>query len=161
KNLAILGIICLAIFSSFIAVGIIVSTILGRAPDRVGRLYFADLLGAGLGCLAAIPLITRLGPPDVVILSALVFTGVRLIALPRPPGWLMGAGIAIGVVLLIVVTNVVTLPDVRTESTKSNPKVVAYSDWGPVFRIDVVFFPNDSALLLHDGTFGSAMHKYD
>ena len=30
--------------------------------DGVGRLYFADLVGAGLGCLLAIPLITRLGP---------------------------------------------------------------------------------------------------
>ena len=41
------------------------SVLLGRAGDGVGRLYFADLVGAGLGCLLAIPLITRLGPPRV------------------------------------------------------------------------------------------------
>ena len=86
KNLAIVGIICLAIFASFIAVGIIVSTILGRAPEGINRLYFADLIGAGLGCLAAIPLITHLGPPDVIMLSALIFVAVGLLALPRRVG---------------------------------------------------------------------------
>ena len=83
KNLGIVAIICFAIFASFIALGIIVATILGRAPDGIGRLYFADLIGAGLGCLAAIPLITRLGPPDVIMVSALIFTVVGLLALPR------------------------------------------------------------------------------
>ena len=50
--------------------------LLGRAGDGVGRLYFADLVGAGLGCLLAIPLITRLGPPRVIVLAALVFAVV-------------------------------------------------------------------------------------
>jgi hypothetical protein len=35
KNLAIVGVICFAIFASFIALGIIVATILGRAPDGI------------------------------------------------------------------------------------------------------------------------------
>ena len=60
--------------------------------DGIGRLYFADLIGAGLGCLAAIPLITRLGPPDVIMLSALIFAVVGLLALPRRLGVLMGLG---------------------------------------------------------------------
>ena len=54
------GLICFALFATFIALGIIVATLLGRAgSDGVGRLYFADLLGAGLGCLLAIPLIVQ------------------------------------------------------------------------------------------------------
>src|SRR5262245_39760596 len=57
KNLAVLGLICFVLFASFLAFGIIVATLLGRATERVGRLYFADLVGAGLGCLCAIPLI--------------------------------------------------------------------------------------------------------
>jgi hypothetical protein len=168
KNLAIIAVICFFIFASFIALGIIVSTILGRAPDGIGRLYFADLIGAGLGCLAAIPLITWLGPPDVIMVSALIFTSVGLLALPRRFGVMMGLGAAVGAVLILIVTNVITLPDVRTEDTKAGPENAAYSDWGPVFRIDVLFVPppaddptNKGALLLHDGTFGSAMHEFD
>ncbi|MGZ4688451.1 MAG: hypothetical protein ACXWAY_02400 [Acidimicrobiia bacterium] len=161
KNLGVVAILCFAIFSSFIALGIIVATILGRAPDGIGRLYFADLIGAGLGCLAAIPLITRLGPPDVIMVSALIFTLVGLLALPRRFGLLMGLGAAVGVLLVLIVTSVIDLPDVRTEGTKAGPANAAFSDWGPVFRVDVLFVPGDAALLLHDGTFGSAMHKYN
>ena len=61
-NLLRLGVICFAIFATFIAFGVIVSVLLGRARDGVSRMYFSDLVGAGLGCLLAIPLITRLGP---------------------------------------------------------------------------------------------------
>ena len=62
-NLGILGVICFTLFASFIAFGVIVSALLGRAGEGVGRLYFADLVGAGLGCFLAVPLITRLGGP--------------------------------------------------------------------------------------------------
>ena len=62
KNIAILGAVCFTLFASFVGLGIIVSTILGRGGDRVGRLYFADLIGAGLGCLLAIPLIVVARP---------------------------------------------------------------------------------------------------
>ncbi len=161
-NLGIVAVICFAIFASFIALGIIVATILGRAPDGIGRLYFADLIGAGLGCLAAIPLISSLGPPDVIMVSALIFTGVGLLALiPHRPGLLMGLGGVVAVALVLIVAGVITLPDVRTEDTKAGPANAAFSEWGPVFRIDVLFVPGNAALLLHDGTFGSAMHKYN
>src|SRR6476646_4795505 len=168
-NLAIVGVICFAIFASFIALGIIVATILGRAPDGIGRLYFADLIGAGLGCLAAIPLISSLGPPDVIMVSALIFTGVGLLALmSTKPGLLMGLGGVVAVALVLIVTGVFELPDVRTEDTKAGAEDAAFSEWGPVFRVDVLFVPppdarpgDEAALLLHDGTFGSRMNKYD
>ena len=163
SNLGIIAVICFAIFASFIALGIIVATILGRAPDGIGRLYFADLIGAGLGCLAAIPLISSLGPPDVIMVSALIFTGVGLLALmPNRPGLLMGLGAVVAVFLVLVVTGVIELPDIRTEDTKAGPENAAFSEWGPVFRVDVLFVPpGNAALLLHDGTFGSAMHAYN
>ena len=63
--------------------------------------------------------------------------------------------------LLLIVTNVFNLPDVRTEGHKRGPEVATYSEWGPVFRIDVLFVPGNTALLLHDGALGSAMHEYN
>jgi hypothetical protein len=162
KNLGILAVICFTIFASFIALGIIVSTILGRAPEGgIGRLYFADLIGAGLGCLAAIPLITRLGPPDVIMVSALIFAVVGLLALPRKVGVLMGLGAAVGIVLVLIISSAINLPDVQVEGTKVGAEGAAFSDWGPVFRVDAAFVVRDAALLIHDGTFGSAMHKYN
>ena len=138
KNLAVLGFVCFVLFASFIALGIIVATILGRASERVGRLYFADLIGAGLGCLCAIPLIVGLGPPEVIMLSALIFAAVGLFSLPRRLSFATVAAVVIIVVLAPLATGVVGLPDVRPEHTKGRNDDAAYSAWGPVFRVDVV-----------------------
>ena len=51
-----LAIISGALFAPFLCAGIIVTLILASNPERIGRLYFVDLLGAGLACVACIPL---------------------------------------------------------------------------------------------------------
>ena len=93
-NLLRLGVICFAIFATFIAFGIIVSVLLGRAREGVSRIYFSDLIGAGLGCVLAIPLITRLGPPRVIMLAALIFALVGL-ASCRPKSALFGFAVLV------------------------------------------------------------------
>lgn len=161
RNFGVLAILSLTLFASFIALGIIVATLLGRANDRVGRLYFADLLGAGLGCLAAIPLISLLSPPEVVMLSALVFAIVGLVFLPRGRYLLKGISLALVLLLGLAGTGVIALPDVRTEQTKGKADDADFSEWGPVFRVDALKMPTNNYLLLHDGTFGSALNPYD
>ncbi len=161
KNFAVLAFICFVLFASFVSLGVIVATLLGRGGDRVGRLYFADLMGAGLGCLVAIPLIVRLGPPEVIMLSALIFSLMGLMSLPRRVSLAVGAGIVVVAVLAPLATGVIGLPDVRTEATKGGNAHAAYSAWGPVFRIDVNPITADDTLLLHDGSLGSAMHRYN
>ena len=38
----------------------------------------------------------------------------------------------------------------------------SYSDWGPVFRVDVLGIGGgNSHLLAHDGTFGSGIHEFN
>ena len=49
-NVSRLVVLCLALFASFIAVGVMLATLFGRRPERIGRLYLADLLGAALAC---------------------------------------------------------------------------------------------------------------
>lgn len=158
-NVARLGVICLTLFATFIAFGVIVAVVLGRAGDAVGRLYFADLAGAGLGCLLAIPLISWLGPPRVVMVSALVFAGVAAGAAVRrsPPSVLAGV---VALVLAAVVVPRDVLPDVRVEDRKEDGSGAQYSGWGPVFRVDVVPV-GDRALLLHDATYGSGIWRFD
>ena len=161
KNVALLGLLCFLLFATFIALGVIVAVLLGRAGDGVGRLYFADLLGAGAGCLLAIPLITRLSPPQVIALAALVFAVVGLLSLPRraPVAWVLGS--ALVVVLAAGTASEDLLPEVRTEATKLDGNGAEFSDWGPVFRVDVVALREEDRLLLHDGTYGSGIHRFD
>ncbi len=164
SNLFALVTICFAIFATFIAFGVIVSVLLGRAGDGVGRMYFSDLIGAALGCLLAIPLITRLGPPRVIMLAALIFAAVGL-AYSVPRSLLFGLAAITAVVLIFPVQggSVLKLPDVRTEDTKLHVVNAKYSAWGPVFRVDVVQIgPDDSNyLLVHDGTFGSGIRRFN
>jgi hypothetical protein len=166
KNLALLATVCFVLFATFIALGIIIATLLGRAGDDVGRLYFADLVGAGLACLLAVPLISRFGPPAVIALSALVFAAVGFLALPRRQVTLIAAGAAVVLMPIVAVSADDTLPDIQTEETKLLPggrgQGNLSSDWGPVFRVDVQEVPGaDNPLLLHDGTYGSGLWPFD
>jgi hypothetical protein len=168
KNIALLGGLCFTLFASFVGLGIIVSTILGRGGDRVGRLYFADLIGAGLGCVLAIPLIVSLGPPQVVLLAGLIFAVVGLVMAPGGVA-LRVTGAVVAIALFVGVVGF-ELPDVRPETSKATPEHAASSDWGPVFRVDAVQLPDLNKpgnpplpflSLWHDGTFGSIIPKFD
>ena len=126
-----LALICFVLFASFVALGMIVATMLGRAGDRVGRLYFADLVGAGLGCMLAIPLITRLGAPAVVMCAALVFALVGLLTVPRRPLFAAGSAVLAATLVVAVVARD-ELPDVITEENKlpADGPGILFSDWG-------------------------------
>ena len=188
SNLAVLFLISLMLFASFVPLGVILSVLLGRS-ERVGKLYFADLVGAALGCLAAIPFISHFGPPVVVMMAAAIFAAAGLLCsapwLVRRPGStptaaaspaptagaadlrrINGLGkvsaVALGLLLIpTLIPNV--LPDVEPE--KAKVRGVTHSEfhkWGPVFRVDVVNFGRaDLKHLAHDATFGSGIRYYD
>jgi spermidine synthase len=163
RNLAVLVFICFLIFATFISIGVIVSVLLGRAGERVGRIYFADLIGAGLGCLLAIPLIARIGPPDVIIVAAVLLGFVGVASVARPSAAVLAAAGAVLVAVGIVAVTTDAVPDVYTEATKLGGPHATYSEWGPVFRVDVAQLGEDAdnALLLHDGTYGAGIHRWD
>lgn len=161
KNLAVLGLISLLLFASFVSLGVMLAVMLGRTR-QIGRLYFSDLLGAGLGCLVAIPLISAFGPPAVVMIASLVFAVAAVVAAPTLRSLPAVVGGVATVALTVVVFANSSLPDVRNEATKVDGRKAEYHGWGPVFRVDVhQIFDPDSRLLGHDGTFGSGIRRYD
>jgi hypothetical protein len=165
KNFAALAAICFVLFATFIAIGIMVSTLLSRGGDDVSRLYFSDLIGAGLACALVVFLITRIGPPAVIILVAFLLAVVGLAFTDTTHRVMRIAGIALVVLLGAGVVFNDVLPDPRPESSKVQPPEGGseFSDWGPVFRVDVAPVPGreTSKWLIHDGTYGSAIHEFD
>ena len=163
-----LVIVSLLLMLPFLATGIIVSTILGSRPEHASKLYAADLLGAALGCIACIPLLVMLDPPRTAVLAGLVFSlsGFRLSLRSR---WLFGFGGAISAVLLLALVTGRMLPVLVADKMKSyeplrEKGLVRFTKWHPVFRVDVVGYPDKSGhlyILLHDGHAGSSLRRFD
>ncbi|MSO38707.1 MAG: hypothetical protein EXQ69_10765, partial [Acidimicrobiia bacterium] len=58
---------CIVISIPFVFSGVVVCLALTRFPDRVNRLYAADLIGAAAGCILVVMLLGRLDGPSAVI----------------------------------------------------------------------------------------------
>ena len=163
KNLAALVLISLSVYGSFVAIGIMIATLFGRRSDRIGRLYFADLAGAALACLVVVSLVATIGPPSVVCLAGVLLAVVGL----RQAWGASKAALGIGAVILVVLAAGVVapslLPTLQLDAVKENVagKENVVSEWSPVFRVDAVQVNEDTKLLYHDGTPGSAIYRYD
>jgi len=164
-NGGVLLIVCLVLFFSFLPTGIVLATLFGRRPEKMGRLYFADLLGAAIACAAAVPLMASAGPPATIMLAALLFViaGVR-IALRQRSRWLVVAPV-LAVVLAACIVAPQIIPEVRPDSGKSAGAIqddkLVYSSWSPLFRVDVRETAPTVRGLFHDGLLGSFMYKWD
>lgn len=166
KSLVALAVICFALFATFVAIGVIVSVLLGRGGDQVGRLYFADLIGAGLGCAVVVFLISWMGPPATIMLAATLLAGVGVACTDAARMPLRIAGVALVALLAVLVVFNSVLPDIRPENSKVQPPPngYEYSGWGPVFRVDVAPVPSPdihAKWLIHDATYGSAIWRWN
>ena len=73
---------CAVVAIPFILVGVVVCLALTRFPDRVNRLYAADLIGAGLGCVALAWLLSKMdGPSVLMVVAAVAALGALVFAL--------------------------------------------------------------------------------
>ncbi|NUM53062.1 MAG: hypothetical protein HUU46_05410 [Candidatus Hydrogenedentes bacterium] len=165
-----LALVCGALFSAFFAVGVVVSSLLGRNAGSVNALYFADLTGAAFGCAVAIPLIAAFGPISSIMLSGSALTAAGFRASLREgrmhaaaSGLVCVLGLAIGFLPGVAPEIVVDgSKHLRTDNPDAPPPV--FSEWGPFFRIDVVDNPDRSApfkVLLHDALIGSTLQRFD
>jgi hypothetical protein len=161
KNFGLLLVICLAVFASFIAVGVITASLFSRAPERINRLYFADLVGAGLAGAAVVSLVSTIGPPSTILLAGLTLAiaALRLSVHRR----VLPVAVGLAVLLGACVLAPSLLPAQRLEAAKADlfPKVTIYSSWSPIFRVDVAELPNGVRFLYHDGLLGTAIYKWD
>jgi hypothetical protein len=72
---------CLIISVPFILSGIVVCLALTRFPERVNRLYAADLVGAAAGCLLFVVVMNRMdGPSAIIMIAAIAAAGSLVFA---------------------------------------------------------------------------------
>lgn len=167
-EIAKLLVVSLLLTTSFFFVGIVLSTILSRDPEHAGALYGLDLAGAATGAAVAVPLVSVFSPPRTVLIAALflAFSGLRAARGFRP---LLGASATLVVALAVLVGGSDLLPDPEVAAGKHfeefrESKMVRFSAWSSVFRIDVVdhpMFAGEQFVVFHDGLPGSGMRKFD
>jgi spermidine synthase len=162
-NVARLVLICLALFSSFIAIGIVVSTLFGRQSEEVGRLYFFDLLGAGIACAIVVSLIGWIGPPATILLAGLVLAACAARLAVGARSRLAPIAAALSIVLLVGVVAPSVLPEQREDATKVqlDDDNTVFSAWSPIFRVDVAEASPDVRVLYHDGLHGSGIYRFN
>jgi hypothetical protein len=164
-----LGTLALLLAVPFFGAGIAITLILASQPAHANRLYFADLLGAALGCAASVPLMATISPPGCVMLAGAMAASAAWSGAGRT---VRAAAGALAGLLLVLAIRPGLLPDpvadrVKTMAPGERPHQIAFSRWHPVFRLDVLdptpefSRGQDFKLLVHDGTWGSVMSRYD
>ena len=163
SNFVRLLVICAALYAPFACIGVMIATLFGRRTESIGRLYFADLVGAGLACGIVVFLIRGVGPPTVIMGAGLVLALVALshAVTVRKPVVLALAGVVV-LALLVGTVGGGDAIDVRVDASKSPAKEGSVTDsaWSPIFRVDAAPI-DDRLLLFHDGLLGSGIFKFD
>ncbi|HEX8803639.1 MAG TPA: hypothetical protein VF743_05585, partial [Acidimicrobiales bacterium] len=144
------GLTCAVISVPFVCSGVVVCLALTRFPDRVNRLYAADLVGAGLGCVLLVVVFRWLDGPSLVIgISSLACLGALLFA---ADAGLRGGTVLSGVLLValaaVTVGNSVRHgqgdPFIRILWEKEHQDTLhTYDRWNAFSRVTVDGHPTD------------------
>ncbi len=136
------------IFCSFIAVpfffaGIVVCLSLTKASAPIGRVYFADLMGAAAGCFGSVILLNLIDAPSaVMVISALVFLSASAYAeFADQPRLQRRCYIWAGVLVVLAILNASTIHGIQPIWSKGrlDPRTdILYETWNPISRVRVV-----------------------
>jgi len=126
----------------YVAFGALFSTLFGEFSDRIGRLYFFDLAGAGLGCVLTPLMLTWFGLPPAILLCLFLSMGLLAMAEERKPavqggalvGWLVIAGLALGGVVFHEKPNPELLSRSILKSYRDGGITEVDSHWNEIAR---------------------------
>jgi hypothetical protein len=100
----------------FFLAGTVLSLVIADTVQKVDRVYFFDLMGAGAGCLLLVPLLNRFGGPNTVIAAAAVYAvsaSIWFNLAGKLAGRAGGVGLALALVFLLIYNARAPVIDVR------------------------------------------------
>lgn len=127
----------------FLFSGTVVSLAVAEGIERVGRVYFFDLMGAAAGCLALVPFLNRFGGPNTVLAASVLFAVSAAIwynLAGAQPGRVCAVALALFFVVLIAVNGKQHLLDVRYAKGQALPPEM-FVQWNSFSRIGLVHDP--------------------
>ncbi len=143
----------------FLFSGMVVTLIINHLRAEMTRVYFYDLVGAGLGCLVLIPLLDLMGGPSTVLLSGFIFMAAGALfwdSQPSATRWKTPGGIAtlavcavgLGVTVLNTASPFLHIPSVKG----TNEGAVLFSGWNSFSRVTVEKADEDFHWLKYDSS---------
>jgi len=134
----------------------------------IGKLYFIDLIGAAVGGIAVIPLITCFGPSRVILIIFLLlgFSWFLIARVRRTKKLMIISLIGVAFVTLFIHSEALfpIIPKMvkRGYLKHLNNDVIEYSQWSPINKIDVApFFRKRKIIWIDAGTMQSWLVKFN
>ena len=121
----------------FFLAGTVVSLSIAETIDRVDRVYFYDLVGAGAGCLLLVPLLNTFGGPNTVLATAAFYAAAAAIwysLASRVDGRVASVSLALGLLLLLGYNAKYHIIDVKYAKGKalSNEQFVKWNSFSRI-----------------------------
>jgi predicted membrane-bound spermidine synthase len=130
--------------------GAVVSIAVSESIDRIGRVYFFDLLGAAAGCLALVPFLNRFGGPNTVLAASVLFAVSAAIWFHRAGALFGRVGavvLALVYVALIVYNGKQHLIDIHYAKGRPLPHEL-FVQWNSFSRIGLVESAGDYGIII-------------
>ncbi len=160
-----LSIYYLAMAIPFFFSGMVVALLLSNVAEKVNKLYFADLLGAGIGCFLVLPLIPAVGAPGTVLIAAILglIAAACFAKLIGERAVLVTIGLVIAVTLLLPFRQ--SHFQVKVHEGKRNFDYLKqwreFTRWGPISRIDVTKYNTDKIIWIDGGSNQAYMKPFN
>jgi len=145
----------------FFFAGTVIGLILTFHADRINTVYFADLAGAGLGCMLVPFLLAKFGAGgSIVFLCIMVLTAGAFLSPFRHRRTViaMGAGLVFfGLALMPFIDRWFPIPgkdmlDFTDEVRLPISRIPEFSRWGANCRIDLIDLPEESRFIFGRGS---------
>ncbi len=130
--------IYLAAAVPFFLTGLLFSIVFAREPQRIPRLYGADLCGGALACVALVPLLNSLGGPNAILVSAVALAIAAMIWAETRAVRRNAAVLAITLAALTAANYSGRLIDVvYAKGMFRDPAWVEFARWNALSRVEV------------------------
>ena len=149
--------------------GFIIALLLTVFKDQSNRLYGADLIGAGIGCLIVVPLFPVLGATGVYAICAIIAAACAIVFTAGRFRWLTVATLAAIVALAIYAPVAERVYPVETHDIKRDRSkhfklgYIKHSMWSFLSKIEVAILPTGtrSTLWIDGGLMQSNIDMFD
>ena len=147
----------------FLGAGIIVSLAISSTIERVDKVYFFDLLGAAVGCLALVWLLEWIGGPNTVVAVSVLFAAAGAIwfSLAEMRFGRVGS-VALGLFFtLAIITNMKVHFLEVTYAKGQKLRTEQFFKWNPISRIGLAKEKDGTEMIFIDADASTAIARFD